>query len=76
MKPNIRNRIVCLALAFTAATPLWVLRAQRLTNRIDNGSKTILPGSRNPRVDTLVSVKLEDCRCRKFYKVIGAICDH
>ena len=54
MKLKIPNRIVYLALAFTAATP-WVLRAQRFPDRIDSRAKTILRGSRNPRINTLVS---------------------
>src|SRR4051794_1201483 len=55
MKSKIRNRIVYLALAFTAAAPISVLQAQRTPSRIDNSRKTILRASRNPRIDQLVS---------------------
>jgi hypothetical protein len=55
MKPVIRKRIVYLALAFTAAAPLPVLRAQRLPGRIDNRAKMVLNGSRSPRIDGLTS---------------------
>jgi hypothetical protein len=48
-------RTVWLALAFAAGAQLCVLRAQRLPKRIDSRAKTILRGSRNPRIDTLVS---------------------
>jgi hypothetical protein len=55
MKLRIRNRIAYLALTFAATAPLCVLRAQRLPNRIDGRSKTVLRGSRNPRIDALAS---------------------
>jgi len=55
MKRRIRNRIAYLALTFAAAAPFCMLRAQRLPNRIDGRSKTVLRGSRNPRIDGLAS---------------------
>src|SRR4051794_15938219 len=53
MKSNIR--IALIAIAFTAAAPPYLLHAQRLSGRIDARAKTILRGSRNPRIDKLTS---------------------
>lgn len=54
MRLKIPNRILCLALAFTAVSP-GILRAQRLPNRIDGRTRAILRGSQNPRIKNLVS---------------------
>ena len=54
MKRQILHRIAYFAVTF-AATQLCLLDAQRLPNRIDSRSKTILRGSRNPHIDRLVS---------------------
>jgi hypothetical protein len=54
MRLKIPYRILCLALAFTAATP-GILRSQRLPNRIDGRTKAILRGSQHPRIKKLIS---------------------
>src|SRR5689334_1745716 len=63
MKFEIRNRIVCLALAILVAAPP-LLRGQRLPGRIDGRAKTLLRGSRNSRVDGLESLGPVDAGMR------------
>ena len=56
MKSNLRTGMTCLAIAFVLEQSFTVLNAQqRLLGRIDSQTKAILRGSRNPRVDGLVS---------------------
>src|SRR5436190_11015443 len=54
MSLKIPNRVLWLALVFTAATP-GILRSQRLPHPIDGRTKSILRGSHNPRIKKLVS---------------------
>jgi hypothetical protein len=53
MKSKIR--IALIALAFTTAAPPCLLHAQRLSGSIDARAKTVLLGSRTPRIDKLTS---------------------
>src|SRR5215472_1926069 len=56
MKSNRRAGMICLAIAFILEQSFTVLNGQqRLPGRIDSQTKTILHGSRNPRVEGLVS---------------------
>ena len=56
MKSNLRTGMTCLAIAFVLEQSFTVLNAQqRLLGQIDSQTKAILRGSRNPRVDGLVS---------------------
>ena len=58
MKTTTHTAIVSLALAVTLAAPWQVLRAQRserLPAGIDGRKRTALRGSRNPRIEGLVS---------------------
>jgi hypothetical protein len=48
MNRRIRNRIVYFAVTFGATAPFCVLRAQRLPNRIDGRSMTVLRASVTP----------------------------
>src|SRR5262249_29125493 len=50
-----RTRIAFIAVTFFAAASPHLLRAQRLSGKIDARARTILRGSRNPRIDRLVS---------------------
>ena len=47
--------IALIAITFTTAAPPHLLHAQRLSGRIEPRAKTILRGSRNPRIETLAS---------------------
>src|SRR5215831_5734778 len=49
-----KTRTALIALTFAIAAPC-LLHAQRLSGRIDARAKTILRGSRNPRIDKLTS---------------------
>jgi hypothetical protein len=56
MKSNLRTGMTCLALAFMLEQSFTVLNGeQRLPGRIDGQMKTILRGSRHPRLEGLVS---------------------
>jgi subtilase family serine protease len=48
-------RIAFIALTITTVAPLYLLQAQRLPGRIDARARTVLRGSRNPRIDKLTS---------------------
>ena len=49
-----KTRTALIALTFAIAAPC-LLHAQRLPGRIDTRARTILRGSRNPRIDKLTS---------------------
>ena len=56
MKSNLRTGMTCLAIAFILEQSFTVLNGQqRLPGRIDSQTKTILRGSRTPRIEGLVS---------------------
>jgi subtilase family serine protease len=56
MKSNLRTCMTCLAIAFILQQSFTVLNGQqRLPGRIDSQTKTILRGSRTPRIEGLVS---------------------
>src|SRR4029453_783153 len=51
---RVKTPIALITLGFTIGAP-FIMQAQRLAGRIDPRGRTVLRGSRNPRIDKLTS---------------------